>query len=834
MIGDDLIAALEKMGLKKGALQNFRLQLNRLENIVNSFGRTEVGSLSGYIKGTAGVLSSSPTVPGEDVTGTIEAAQDSVGTILVDTDTIDLTYNDAAPLIKGDVKTDSITNSYLANMAADKIKGRITAGTGDPEDLTAAQVRTIINVADGANVGIPSSYLDTDGTLSANSDTKVASQKATKTYADALASGAMIYKGTMDCSANPNYPAADAGDTYVVSVAGKIGGASGITVAVSDMFICNTDGTASGDQATVGSKWNVIATAANVVSGPASSTDGGVVLFDGETGKIIKDSGKTFDHGEIAGLTDDDHTQYIKHSLATAVSDFLVASGAGVFIKKTLAEVQAVLGLGTAAYTSATNYVFNALATAENDFLVASGPGVFVKKTLAETLTVLGKALASGLASLDASSKVVQNPANAQTTAQAGKIPIADGAGKLDTWVTSGGDVVGPSSAVVDNLVAFNSTTGKLIKDYGSAPTATPTASKIPIASATGTLNSWISVGTTYVRPTARTRAGILAAIATLPASGGTVFLPGGDPYTINTDMNISATGSDTTPSAMNNITLLGEGMGGSGFFKGSGSGTAYVGGATVLQWTKGSSGTLLTVNGRITGCKIENLVIDGGTFASTLIDSNRATLLRVNNVLGYRWTEFAVRIHNTSSNSYYSAGSMEQVWTNVHMRNPSGSSAHGLDIAPPTWYESNVYNVSECTFVGCSFSRSDGASNVGLRLGYCDHISFFKTFFCSDVLNDIDGYGIQINPSAGNAAYPQDITLHGSPIIGGVHYHGAAHGGTDWISTVAPAVIFYPFYTADSQIVPPADGDGGVAMPTAMCGGHTDHYWYHNGVITA
>lgn len=35
-----------------------------------------------------------------------------------------------------------------------------------------------------ADTKIPSSYLDTDGTLTANSDTKVASQKATKTYAD--------------------------------------------------------------------------------------------------------------------------------------------------------------------------------------------------------------------------------------------------------------------------------------------------------------------------------------------------------------------------------------------------------------------------------------------------------------------------------------------------------------------------------------------------------------------------------------------------------------------------------------------------------------------------
>lgn len=44
------------------------------------------------------------------------------------------------------------------------------------------------------------------------------------------------------------------------------------------------------------------------------------------------------------------HTGHISHSLATAVNDFLVASGVGVFVKKTLAEVKTILGLGDAAY----------------------------------------------------------------------------------------------------------------------------------------------------------------------------------------------------------------------------------------------------------------------------------------------------------------------------------------------------------------------------------------------------------------------------------------------------------------------------------------------------
>jgi len=65
------------------------------------------------------------------------------------------------------------------------------------------------------------------------------------------------YEGTIDCSGNPNYPAADTGDYYLVSTAGKIGGSSGKKVVLSNFIICIST-SASGDEASVGANWRVI------------------------------------------------------------------------------------------------------------------------------------------------------------------------------------------------------------------------------------------------------------------------------------------------------------------------------------------------------------------------------------------------------------------------------------------------------------------------------------------------------------------------------------------------------------------------------------------------
>lgn len=82
---------------------------------------------------------------------------------------------------------------------------------------------------------------------------------ATKQYVDNLTASGLNIKGTIDASTNPNYPAGEVGDAYHVSVAGKVGGASGLDVEIGDLIVVVTDN-AGGTQAAVGSDWIIMQT----------------------------------------------------------------------------------------------------------------------------------------------------------------------------------------------------------------------------------------------------------------------------------------------------------------------------------------------------------------------------------------------------------------------------------------------------------------------------------------------------------------------------------------------------------------------------------------------
>jgi hypothetical protein len=102
------------------------------------------------------------------------------------------------------VANDAITNAKLANMATATIKGRTSAGTGDPEDLTASDVKTLLAIVhtdlSDFDAGVQANRLDQmaapTSAVSMNSQklTNVATptdanDAANKAYVDAARSG---------------------------------------------------------------------------------------------------------------------------------------------------------------------------------------------------------------------------------------------------------------------------------------------------------------------------------------------------------------------------------------------------------------------------------------------------------------------------------------------------------------------------------------------------------------------------------------------------------------------------------------------------------------------
>lgn len=186
-----------------------------------------------------------------NVTGGVTVNGAAVQTQLVSGTSIK-TINGTSLLGSGDLsivtdisgKVDKVAGKGLSTEDYTTVeKNKLAAITGtNTGDETTATIRSKlgISVLSGANTG------DQD-----------LSSYALKSYVDNAVTGLFDLRGTLDCSANPNYPVGLKGDAYPVTVAGRIGGASGILVDVNDLIVCSADN-AGGTHAAVGSSWFVL------------------------------------------------------------------------------------------------------------------------------------------------------------------------------------------------------------------------------------------------------------------------------------------------------------------------------------------------------------------------------------------------------------------------------------------------------------------------------------------------------------------------------------------------------------------------------------------------
>ncbi len=130
--------------------------------------------------------------------------------------------------------------------------GVATNLTGTAAGLTAGAVTGGAPLASPTFTGTPAAPTAAPGT----NTTQLASTAFVAAAVAAL-TGVLSLKGSQDCSGTPNYPAGAVGDMYYVTVAGKIGGASGKSVDVGDSYICLAIN-AGGTEASVGTSWFVL------------------------------------------------------------------------------------------------------------------------------------------------------------------------------------------------------------------------------------------------------------------------------------------------------------------------------------------------------------------------------------------------------------------------------------------------------------------------------------------------------------------------------------------------------------------------------------------------
>lgn len=117
--------------------------------------KTLLAIASTDVSGLGSLATQSSVNLSTQATGTLQAGQ-------MPALTGDVT-NTAGTLVTA-IAADAVTNPKLANVATNTIKGRITASTGDPEDLTAAQATTVIASSSG---GGTVNFLRADGTWAA-------------------------------------------------------------------------------------------------------------------------------------------------------------------------------------------------------------------------------------------------------------------------------------------------------------------------------------------------------------------------------------------------------------------------------------------------------------------------------------------------------------------------------------------------------------------------------------------------------------------------------------------------------------------------------------------
>lgn len=200
-------------------------------------------------------------------------------------------------------KQDKVTGAATTIVSDDLAKGVVlvssNAGKVAASDITTTELGYLdgvtSNVQTQLNAKAPTASPALTGTPTAPTpdSTDNGTRLATTAFVQTVVSGLLDAKdafrfiGTL--AGGDTLPAAESGHVYRVTSDGEI---NGLTVHEGDTITCCVDGTKAGTPA----NWFVTHTNHDgQVMGPATATDAHVAVYDGSTGKLIKDSGFTIE-----------------------------------------------------------------------------------------------------------------------------------------------------------------------------------------------------------------------------------------------------------------------------------------------------------------------------------------------------------------------------------------------------------------------------------------------------------------------------------------------------------------------------------------------------------